>query len=107
MSGIPRKYRFDDLDSCIITVPSVSRNAAPPFAVERQKMMETSVHSRQTISSTKVKSAQTVMTTIPKAKHTAVTMMAKSTQNNQLHHLHFLVCFHPHEMHSVMLFVVH
>src|SRR3954468_2247384 len=104
MSGTPRKYKSVALDSCIITVPSVSRNADPPFALERQKMMETSVHSRQTTSTTKVKSAQTVMTTIPKARHTAVTMMAKTTQNSQLHHFHFLVCSHPHETHCVMVF---
>ena len=85
----------------------MSKNAAPPFAVERQKTTATSVQSRQTTNSTTVNAAQTVMTTMPKARHTAVTTIAQSTQNNQLHQSQLLVCFHPHEMHCVIVCVVH
>jgi hypothetical protein len=53
-----------------------------------------------------VKTQQIVMTKMPAARQTAVTTMAHRRQNKKLHHEHFFVCFQPHEMHLMMVFVV-
>jgi hypothetical protein len=82
----------------------VSTKAVPPFALEMQKIMEIKLHTRQTTISTKAMAVHVMLTTHPKARHTAVTMMANSTQKIHDHQLHFFTCFHPHEMHSWVVF---
>ena len=90
-----------------MTVPSVSRNAVPPFAFDKQKMIEISVHTRHTIASTTVASVQTIEVTIPKATHTSVMMTAQMTQNSQDHQLHSLVVSHAHWMHFTSVLTAH
>jgi hypothetical protein len=80
--------------------PSVSTNAVPPFALERQRIIETRLHTRQTTISRKAIAMQIVLTTHPKTRQTAVTTMANSTQRNHDHQLHFFTWFHPQEIHS-------
>src|ERR1035438_10239730 len=87
------------MNSCIMIVPSVSTKAVPPFAFERQKMIEMRLHSRQTTISTIATAAHTMLTTIPKTRQTAVTTTANSTQKNHDHQLHFFTWSHPQEMH--------
>src|SRR5579871_6062040 len=78
---------FKEANSCIITLPSVSRKAVPPFAFDTQTQNTRTVHTRQSTYSTTVMIAQTKIATIPTARQTSETTTAQSTQKSHDHQL--------------------
>ena len=96
-----------ELNSCIITLPSVSTNAVPPFAEATQNQKVNAVQIRQKVYMSTAQIAQPVMTRIPKARQTSVTTTAQSTQKSHDHQLQLLVVSHTDLMQATTVVVIH